>query len=65
MEAAGATTIDEVAQLTLGRPRLDQLRSTAGPSRQINVRAPDELRTALIHGAEERNTSRSTTYRGW
>lgn len=63
LEAAGATTIEQVAQLTLGRPRLDQTRSTAGPSRQINVRAPDELHTALTRLAEEHNTSLSNLVR--
>ncbi|MGB5952037.1 MAG: ribbon-helix-helix protein, CopG family [Ornithinimicrobium sp.] len=63
LHASGTTSIEQVAQLTLGRPRLGSDREAAGPSRQINVRVNDHLYAALTQVAEQLDTSLSTLVR--
>lgn len=63
LQASGATTIDQVATLTMGRPRLDSVRETTGPSRQINLRVDNHLYTLLTQAAEQRDTNLSTLIR--
>lgn len=60
MEATGASSIEDVVRIALGRPRLG---ATAGPSPVVRARVPQALKDRVTEIAERENRNESDIVR--